>query len=168
MSVIGETKVFQTCFYIDPHPLPGSQVVHVQFPCFAWTPPRSIGGRSTARERSQTCSSVLKPPGMEGSVLRLQPSPAPSRKVGTPHGEYDSTNPLRVYNPCSVFRFVLNIHLCAGPHRLCMQAVCKCVYFCPCVCVSSGSGAPHAAGGRSIGVRGHGRGLPCGPVGLHM
>lgn len=69
-----------------PH-LPGCQVVHGKFPCCIQEQPNSIGRLSIARERNQTCFSVLRPHGMEGSVPRLQPSPAVSKKVGAPPAE---------------------------------------------------------------------------------
>lgn len=75
----------ETCLLVNP--LPGSLDVHVQFPCFVRVPQSSTGEQFIARERSQTCSSVLRLPGMEESVLRWQPSPAPSSKVGTENGE---------------------------------------------------------------------------------
>jgi len=75
--------------------LPVCQVMPVQFPCFTQAWPSSIGWQSIAREKSQTCSSVAKLPLMERSVLWLQLSPAPNRKVGQPNGELSEVDGLR-------------------------------------------------------------------------
>lgn len=59
-------------------------VTHGQFPCLLLSTAGYTGELFTAKEKSQICSSVQRSPGMEGSVLWWQPSPAHSSKVGTP------------------------------------------------------------------------------------
>lgn len=74
--------------YVNVHPPLGSQAVHVRFLQFVQEWPKSIGGQSTAEEWSQTCSSVPRLPGMEGSALWLQLLPAANSKVGSLNEEF--------------------------------------------------------------------------------